>query len=158
MKNLCHLDCVLLITVSDFSQNASSKPLNTLLRTKIFLYWTVDKEHKWFERGINEAIYVRKLKKTPLNKGGSLRHVGPNKSIQPINQENPKRPRSSDNSTSYGNSLNGKDITWREEASRMRCYTVATRVVTMLGASNQHSALIINRHFTDFLAFATGTI
>ena len=33
----------------------------------------LDREDKWFERGVKEAIYV-KIKKPSLNRGGGLRH------------------------------------------------------------------------------------
>ena len=33
----------------------------------------LDKEHRWFERGVKEAIYVRR-EEPSLNRGGGLRH------------------------------------------------------------------------------------
>ena len=33
----------------------------------------LDREDRWFERGVKEVMYV-KLEKTPLNRGGGLRY------------------------------------------------------------------------------------
>ena len=57
----------------------------------------LDKEHKWFERGVKEAIYV--CKENPsLNRGGGLRHNLPKASDAPI-RKIPKRLSSCDNSS-----------------------------------------------------------
>ena len=57
----------------------------------------LDKEHKWFERGVKEAIYVRR-ENPSLNRGGGLRHNLP-KTYDAAIRKISKRLSSRDNST-----------------------------------------------------------
>ena len=84
----------------------------------------LDKENKWFERGVKEAIYV--LRENPsLNKGRRVRHK-PIKAYDIAIKKIPKRLSSRDNSIP-SRSVNRKKTTRSEEASRMRCDTVAIK-------------------------------
>ena len=51
----------------------------------------LDKEHRWFERGVKEAIYVRR-EEPSLNRGGGLRtSPQPTKDLRLGSQENSKK-------------------------------------------------------------------
>ena len=49
----------------------------------------LDKEHRWYERGVKEAIYVRREEPT-LNRGGGLRH-NLSQSYEPTIRKIPRR-------------------------------------------------------------------
>ena len=96
----------------------TSTLLNTLMRTKTLLY-CMDKEHRWFERGVKEAIYVRR-ENSSLNKGGGLRHNLPK-------AYNAAIKKSLKDSLHMTIQLRHKSVNRPEEASRMRCDSVAIK-------------------------------
>ena len=82
----------------------------------------LDKEHKWCERGIKEAIYV--IRENPsLNRGGASDIICRKLTTQ-LSGKYLKDSRHVTIQLRHG-SLNRKKISRLEDASRMRCDTVA---------------------------------
>ena len=107
----------------------------------------LDKEHKWFQRGVKEAIYVRRETPHLIKEGAS--DITYQKYTTQQRRKSIKDSRQVTIHLRHG-SLNRKKITRPEEASRMNCDIVATKNIKSRWPELYHK-FVIQKSYLSFM-------